>query len=55
MKETAFEFLPLHEVAEVTPMPPETKVVPPSGGLNTEISTVPGCAISVAVMLATNW
>ncbi len=52
MKETAFEFLPLHEVVEVTPMPPETKVVPPSGGLNANTTTVPGCAMSAAVMAA---
>ena len=54
MKETAFEFFPLHEVVDITPIPPETKVVPPPGGLNTNTSTVPGCAMSVAVMVATN-
>src|SRR5213593_2297577 len=54
VKETTFEFLPLHAVAEINPIPPETKVVPPSGGLNTKTSTVPGCAMSVAVTVATN-
>ena len=50
-----FAVLPLHEVVDITPIPPETKVVPPSGGLNTEISAVPGCAMSAATMSATNW
>src|SRR2546426_7608051 len=54
VKETTFEFLPLHAVVEISPIPPETKVVPPSGGLNTKTSTVPGCAMSVAVRVATN-
>src|SRR6266481_8020823 len=54
VKETTFEFLPLHAVAEINPIPPETKVVPPSGGLNTKTSAVPGCAMSVAVTVATN-
>src|SRR6266566_7516845 len=54
VKETTFEFLPLHAVAEINPIPPETKVVPPSGGLNTKTSTVPCCAMSVAVTVATN-
>jgi hypothetical protein len=39
----ALEFLPLHEVVDVTPIAPE-RVVPPSGGLNTNTNTVPGCA-----------
>ena len=34
MNDTAFELLPLHAVVEISPTPPETKVVPPSGGLN---------------------
>ena len=54
MNDTAFELLPLHAVVEINPIPPETKVVPPSGGLNTKTSTVPGCAMSVAVTVATN-
>jgi hypothetical protein len=44
VKETTFEFLPLHAVVEINPIPPETKVVPPSGGLNTKSSAVPDCA-----------
>lgn len=52
VKETAFEFLPLHAVVDVMPMAPETEVMLPSGGLNTEISTVPGCAMSAAVIAA---
>jgi hypothetical protein len=54
VKETTFEFLPLHAVAEINPIPPETKVVPPSGGLKTRTSAAPGCAMSVAVTVATN-
>ena len=54
MNDTAFELLPLHAVVEINPIPPETKVVPPSGALNTKTSTVPGCAMSVAVTVATN-
>lgn len=50
-----FAVLPLHEVVDITPIPPETKVVLPSEGLNTEISAVPGCAMSAATMSATNW
>ena len=54
VKETAFEFLPPHPVMDggldMIPMPP--KVVPPSGGLNTETSAVPGFAMSIAVMAA---
>jgi len=53
VNDTAFELLPLHAVVEISPTPPETKVVPPSGGLNTKTSTVPGCAMSVAVTVAT--
>jgi hypothetical protein len=49
-KETAFEVLTTHEV----PIAPETEVVLPSGGLNTKINTVPGCVMSVAVMVATS-
>jgi len=52
VNDTAFELLPLHAVVEISPTPPETKVVPPSGGLNTKTSTVPGCAMSVAVTVA---
>ena len=54
MNDTAFELLPLHAVVETSPIPPETKVVPPSGRLNTKTSTVPGRAMSVAVTVATN-
>jgi hypothetical protein len=42
VKETAFEFFPPHKVVDITPIPPETKVVLPCGGLNTKTSTVPG-------------
>jgi hypothetical protein len=52
--ETAFELLPRHAVVDITPIPPETNVVPPSGGLNTKTSTVPVCVMSAAVMIATN-
>jgi len=57
VNDTAFELLPLHAVVEINPIPPETKVVPPSGALNTKTSTVPGCAMSVAVtrMTPPNW
>jgi len=44
VKETAFEFFPLHEVVDTTPIAPETKVVPPSEGLNTKTATIPGCS-----------
>jgi len=54
VNETAFEFFPLHEVVDIPPIPPETKVVPPYGGLNTKTGTIPGCAMPIAVMLATN-
>src|SRR6266566_4917087 len=53
VKETTFEFLPL-AVAEISPTPPGTNVVPPSGGLKTSTSAVPGCAMSVAGTVATN-
>ena len=52
--ETPFEFLPLHVVVDIIPIAPERLVVPPSGGLNTRTSTVPGCAMSAAVIAATN-
>ena len=55
VKERVFEVFPLHGVVDITPIPPETKVVPPSGGLNAETSAVPGCAMSAAEMTATNW
>src|SRR5207244_8006930 len=51
---TTFQFLPLHTVIATRTTPPETDAVPPSGGLNTKTSTVPGCAMSVAVIVATN-
>jgi hypothetical protein len=52
VKATAFESIPLHDVVDLNPVP--TKVVPPSGGLNTKTGTAPGCAISRTVMVATN-
>ena len=55
MKETEFEVFPLHVVVDITPIPPDTKVVSPSGGLNTKTSTVPNCAMSAAVMTAISW
>jgi hypothetical protein len=42
VKETALEFLPPHDVVDITPTPPETNVLPPFGGLNTENNTVTG-------------
>jgi hypothetical protein len=48
VKETMFEFLLLHAVAEINPIPQRRRR--PSGGLNTKTSTVPGGAMSVAVM-----
>jgi len=35
VKETGFEFLAPHAVVDLTPIAPETKPVPPLGGLNT--------------------
>ena len=55
VKDTAFEVLPLQRGTELNRIAPETKVVPPSGGLKTNTSTVQGCAMSVAVIAATNW
>jgi hypothetical protein len=52
VKDTALDVLPLQEVVDITPIPPETKVVPPSGGLTTKTATVPGCAMSAAVTTA---
>ena len=54
MKETEFEVFPLHVVVDITPIPPDTKVVPPSGGLNTK-TTVPDCTMSAAMMTAISW
>jgi len=54
VKEAALEFFPPHEVVGITPIPPETKVVPPPGGLNTETGTVPGCAMSAAGITASS-
>jgi len=54
VNEVAFEFFPLHVVVDIAPIAPETEVMPPCGGLNTKTSTVPGCAMFVAVMAATN-
>lgn len=55
MKETAFESLPLHTVLVPIPIAPETEVVLVPGGLNTDTGTVPGFAISAAVIAALNW
>jgi hypothetical protein len=52
---TAFEFLPVHPITNVFPMAPETEVVFPLGGLNTNTSTDPGFAISAAVIAPANW
>ncbi|HWO38214.1 MAG TPA: hypothetical protein VNO32_56285 [Candidatus Acidoferrum sp.] len=54
VNEVAFEFFPPHVVVDIAPIAPETEVMPPRGGLNTKTSTVPGCAMFVAVMAATN-
>jgi hypothetical protein len=54
VKETPFEFLPLHALVDATPIALETNVVPPSGGLSTKTNTVPGCAMSLAVTEAIN-
>ena len=51
MKETAFEFLPLHLVMVPMPIAPEKEVVLVSGGLNTNTSTIPGSAMSAAVIV----
>ena len=53
VKGTVFEVLPLQKVTKLNPIAPETMVVPPSGGLKTNTNTVPGCAMSVAVIAAT--
>ena len=55
MKETAFEFLPLHLVMVPVPIAPEKEGVFVSGGLNTNTSTVPGRAMSAVVIAAPNW
>jgi hypothetical protein len=52
VKGTAFESLPLQTVTVLTPMAPETRVVLFSGGLNTNTSTIPGFAMSTAVIAA---
>jgi hypothetical protein len=52
---TAFEFLPVHPITKVLPIAPETEVVFPLGGLNTNTTTVPGFAISAAVIAPANW
>jgi len=54
VKETVFESLPLQLVMVPIPIAPETEVVLVSGGLNTNTSTIPGCAISAAVTAASN-
>ena len=55
MKKTAFESLPLQLVMVPIPIAPETEVVLVPGGLNTSASTIPGCAISAAVIGLVNW
>ena len=55
VKETVFESLPLQLVMVPIPIAPETEVVLVPGGLNTSTSTIPGCAISAAVIAAFNW
>jgi hypothetical protein len=55
VKETAFESLPLQLVIVPIPIAPDREVVLFSGGLNTNTSTIPGCAISAAVMAASSW
>jgi hypothetical protein len=55
VKETTFESLPLHLVIVPVPIAPEKEVVFVSGGLNTNASTAPSCAISVAAIAAANW
>ena len=52
VKETALEVLPLHGVVDIAPIAPEREVTLPSGGLNTETSAVPACAMSADVMTA---
>ena len=54
MKETAFESF-RYTVLVPIPIAPETDVVLVPGGLNTDTSTVPGFAISAAVIAALNW
>ena len=54
MKETAFEFFPLHRLLLLLPIAPETETVLLSGGLKTRTSTVPVAAMSVAGMAATS-
>jgi len=53
VKETAFEFLPLHTVTLLFPMAPETEVALLSGGLKTKTSTVPGAEMSPAEIATT--
>ncbi len=55
MKETVFESLALQLVIVPIPIAPETEVVLVPGGLDTNTSTIPGCAISAAVIAASNW
>jgi len=52
---TPFESLPGQPKTEVFPIAPETDVVFPLGGLNTNTGTEPGAAISAAVIAAANW
>jgi hypothetical protein len=55
VRETAFEFLPLHTVTLLFPMAPETEVALLSGGLKTKTSTVPGARMSAAEIATTSW
>ncbi|PYX05636.1 MAG: hypothetical protein DMG85_15010 [Acidobacteria bacterium] len=54
VKETAFEFLPLHTVTLLFPMAPETEIALLPGGLKTKTSTVPGAAMSAAEIATTS-
>ncbi len=51
---TAFESLAAQPVTKTFPMAPETEVVLPSAGFNTNTSTEPGCAMSAALIGTTN-
>ena len=53
VKESAFEFFPLHRLAVVPPIAPETKTVLLSGGLKTKTGTVPGAAAMSKAEMAT--
>ena len=54
VKETAFEFLPLHTMTLLFPMAPETEVALLSSRLKTKTSTVPGARMSAAEIATTS-